>query len=137
MKKKEKIYIACLIGIIVILLIAILIISSPNKKMEKIQTKDTITNASIMNTIIEPKEEYENPGTPREISKVRIEFKEGTLTRNGATLVIYDDNTYHFAYQESFTLEKRENNEWKAVPYREGMEFRKVGVCPMEYTLEN
>ena len=62
-------------------------------------------------------ERIEKYAEERTIEKVRMEIKEGTLTNAGATVVIYDDNEYHFAYHEQFSIERKENNQRKEVPY--------------------
>lgn len=72
-----------------------------------------------------------------ENAKVKLVFKSGTLTNKGATIYIYDNNDYHFAYHEDFEIEKRENDKWQKVPHDQtkavnGMipGFGEIGVRP-------
>ena len=57
-------------------------------------------------------ERIEKYAEERTIEKVRMEIKEGTLTNVGATVVIYDDNEYHFAYHEQFSIERKDRISW-------------------------
>lgn len=103
------------------------------------KSKISITNATVENQEM-PKNvdgPYDNPGTPRDIAKVKLVFKSGTLTNKGATIYIYDNNDYHFAYHEDFEIEKRENDKWQKVPHDQtkavnGMihGFGEIGVRP-------
>lgn len=149
MSKKEKIGIIILIGALLIAFAGALtfdifmpiLIRDINQEEAKVIPKNEIAviNATIGNQEM-PKnidEPYNNPGIPRDIAKVKLTFKSGTLTNKGATISIYDNNEYHFAYHEDFELDRRENDKWEKVPYDQtkavnGMIplFNEIGVRP-------
>lgn len=47
-------------------------------------------------------------------SDITMTIKEGTLTRTSATVIIRDKNKEH-GYGENYSIEKKENEEWKPV----------------------
>ena len=47
-------------------------------------------------------------------SDVTMTIREGTLTRTSATIIIKDNNKEH-GYGENYSIEKKENEEWKPV----------------------
>lgn len=47
------------------------------------------------------------------ISGVSMEIKEGTLTRDGATIIITDTSGKNYTYGEEYRIDKFEDNEWK------------------------
>lgn len=51
----------------------------------------------------------------RDIKKVDIEIKEGTLTETSATVVITDHNIIPYNYYKYFLIEKYENDKWQFV----------------------
>ena len=120
MKKKYVIGIIILILIIAIILCAFLYnkdntnSNSNNEKEEFI-----VANALDNNVVIEDK--YANLTTEqknaliekRSVDKVSLQIKEGTLTKEGATIVITDKNDYPYSYGEYYTIKKLENGEWR------------------------
>ena len=109
MKKKYVIGIIILILIIAIILCVFLYnkdktnSNSNNEKEEFI-----VANALDNNVVIEDK--YENLTTEqknaliekRSVDKVSLQIKEGTLTKEGATIVITDKNDYPYSYGEYY-----------------------------------
>lgn len=91
MSKKEKIGIGCLIGVLLVVFAVALALDV----MPKVRLRIAMHS-------------------PRDITKVRMVFKRGTLTPKGATIIIDDGNDYHFSYYpDHYYLQKRENDEWK------------------------
>lgn len=73
----------------------------------------TIPNNDLDNYL----EKYFSPNIVRSVDKVSAVVKEGTLTREGVTLIITDDNNPPYIYYaDNFYLYMKENNNWK--PYR-------------------
>ena len=50
----------------------------------------------------------------KDTSDVTMTIREGTLTRTSATVIIRDKNKEH-EYVENYSIEKKENEEWKPV----------------------
>lgn len=44
-------------------------------------------------------------------------LKEGTLTRTGATFIVLNQNTVPYGWGAEFCIEKKENGEWRNVPF--------------------
>lgn len=69
--------------------------------------------------------------TTKYIENVWMEIKEGTLTRSGATIIIYDNNTEHFRYHEKFRIEKYTENGWELLPFLyPDIGFNEIGTSP-------
>lgn len=136
--KRYQIILICVCLIIVVISVGIVLTKKNNNEKELQNLKESVnssTNQEEINKNIavgyelpetnmtdfidtyNTEERIEKYAEERTIEKVRMEIKEGTLTNVGATVVIYDDNEYHFAYHEQFSIEKKENNQWEAVPY--------------------
>ena len=49
----------------------------------------------------------------RSIKNVKMEIKEGTLNKDGASIIIKDTNLYPFSYGYWFKIEKKVNNNWQ------------------------
>lgn len=108
MSKEEKICIVCLIGVLLVICTSMLII--------ELNRKGILTQLKIAN-----EESYINSGTPRDITKVKVKFRNKTLTPSGGTVIIDDGNDYHFAYYpEHYILQRRENDKWKMVEFKNG-----------------
>ncbi len=48
------------------------------------------------------------------VSEITMTIKEGTLTRTSATVIIKDNDKEH-RYGKDYSIEKKENGEWKPV----------------------
>ena len=110
--------------VILIILVAIFfyIREYKNTKNKKINNynfiksnENTITNN---NTIINNENNILNNNDvqdlkERSIKNVKMEIKEGTLNKNGASIIIKDTNLYHFLYDYWFKIEKKVNNNWQ------------------------
>lgn len=59
--------------------------------------------------------EIDIPEIERSKDKVKMTIKEGTLTRNGATVIIHDDNENPYIYGNDYLIYRMEENEWKLV----------------------
>ena len=120
MKKKYVIGIIILILIIAIILCVFLYNKdNTNSNFNNEKEKFIVANALDNNVIIEDK--YANLTTEqknaliekRSVDKVSLQIKEGTLTKEGATIVITDKNDYPYSYGEYYTIKKLENGEWR------------------------
>lgn len=69
----------------------------------------------INNTYVMPEEEYEKKLAKRSIDNVKMELKEGTLTRKGATFIITDKNEISYSYGTWYRIDIKKNGEWKEV----------------------
>ena len=47
------------------------------------------------------------------IDGVSMEIKEGTLTKDGATIIITDNSGKNYTYGDEYRIDKYENNKWK------------------------
>ena len=77
--------------------------------------ENTITNN---NTIINNENNISNNNDvqglkERSIKNVKMEIKEGTLNKDGASIIIKDTNLYPFSYGYWFKIEKKVNNNWQ------------------------
>lgn len=136
--KRYQIILICVCLIIVVISVGIVLTKKNNNEKELQNLKESVnssTNQEKINKNIavgyelpetnmtdfidtyNTEERIEKYAEERTIEKVRMEIKEGTLTNAGATVAIYDDNEYHFAYHEQFSIERKENNQRKEVPY--------------------
>ena len=110
MKKKIIKY-----GIIIVLIIIVLIgiISIVNSKKTTEENTVLVLEGNI-NAITEDKyanlttEQIEQLTSDRSIDKVNLKIKDGTLTKEGATIIITDKNDLPYSYNEYYTLEKLE-----------------------------
>ena len=63
--------------------------------------------------------------------EVTMTIKEGTLTPNGATIIIKDKENH--TYGEAFSIERKEDNKWKKQePIIEDYFFNLIGYTPNE-----
>ena len=104
--------------VILIILVAIFFYTREykNTKNKKINNynfiksnENTITNN---NTIINNENNIPN-NNDRSVKNVKMEIKEGTLNKNGASIIIKDTNLYPFSYGYWFKIEKKVNNNWQ------------------------
>ncbi len=137
MKKKYVIGIIILILIIAIIL-CVFLYNIDNKNSNSNNKEEIIVaNALDSNSIIEDK--FANLSTTeiselvekRSVDKVSIQIKEGTLTKEGATIVITDKNDYPYVYGKEYRIEKLENNEWKKI------QSGNYGVDAIAYKTDN
>lgn len=61
------------------------------------------------------------------IENVKIEIKEGTLSKTGATIIIEDTNKEHYMYGLHFRIDKKEENSWKTLLAKENVIFNDIG----------
>ena len=57
---------------------------------------------------------------PVELNNIKMEIKEGTLTRTGATIVITDLGKEKTIFGECYTIEKKVFNQWKVLKSPDG-----------------
>ena len=114
MKKKYVIGIIILILIIAIIL-CVFLYNIDNKNSNSNNKEEIIVaNALDSNSIIEDK--FANLSTTeiselvekRSVDKVSIQIKEGTLTKEGATIVITDTHNPHYTQETFYRIDKSE-----------------------------
>lgn len=124
--KNKKIYIGIIIVIVIVLALILGIIwnNKSNDRKNVTTNEDNVVVVEPENTINSVVEDrYANLTTEqinklvkdRSIDNVSLQIKEGTLTREGVTIIIADKNDYPYVYSENYTLEKLENGEWKTL----------------------
>ncbi len=60
------------------------------------------------------------------IENIKMEIKEGTLTKTGATIIIKDTNVKHYMYGLHFRIDKKEENYWKPLLAKENVIFNDI-----------
>jgi len=61
------------------------------------------------------------------IENVKMEIKEGTLTKTVATILIKDTNVEHYMYGLQFRIDKKEESSWKTLLAKENVIFNDIG----------
>ena len=56
-----------------------------------------------------------NNNDERNVEKVKMSIKEGTLTQSSASIIILDNNDIPYAYDEWFRIDRKVNNKWEEV----------------------
>lgn len=119
---KKKIFVI----LFTIILIAILLYFGYYKYLiNKIpaQTKTVYNNNTsneMMASYAQMKDDIE---LGRDINKISVYIKEGTLTPTGATMVIKDDNEYPYGYGETYYIQKKKNDKWENLMYKDTSEI--------------
>lgn len=127
MKKKNALKIALMVLVIILLLILLWIcfIKPSNSSLNNISTNiSNVMPSTNQNQYlsVEPdgsqvnEVEKQETLSKRNINNVSMAIKENTLTRNGATLVITDNNEMSYEYGEYYKIEKLEGNNWISAP---------------------
>lgn len=124
--KDKKLYIGLIIVLIIVLAIILgIVLNNKSDDKENITTNEdnfvVVEPENTTNSVVE--DPYENLTTEqinelvkdRSVGNVSLQIKEGTLTREGVTIIIADKNDYPYVYSENYTLEKLENGEWKVL----------------------
>lgn len=62
----------------------------------------------------EYREKYDNQNKIID-NNINIEIKTGTLTKQGATIIITNKNNYKVRYEEWFRIDKKQNEKWRDV----------------------
>lgn len=66
-----------------------------------------------------------NDGLSQNTQKVRIEIQANSITPEGATIIISDENEIPYLWKENYTLMKKVDNNWENVPSLIEMNFSK------------
>ena len=61
-------------------------------------------------------------------SDITMTIKEGTLTRKSATIILESKNDYSCG--ESYSIDKKENGEWKSINQINSYTFNLLGLLP-------
>lgn len=70
---------------------------------------------NISNNSNSAKLDLTNNNDERNIEKVKMLIKEGTLTPSSASIIILDNNDNPYAYDEWFKIDRKVNNKWEEV----------------------
>lgn len=65
-------------------------------------------------------------------SKVNIKIKEGTLTNEGATIVITDKNDNPISWGVDFLVEVKKDEQWELVPQKAQVSWIEIALLPNE-----
>ena len=65
-------------------------------------------------------------------SKVNIKVKEGTLTNEGATIVITDKNENPISWGVDFLVEVKKDDKWELVPQKAEVSWIEIAMMPNE-----
>lgn len=114
--RRKNAYIGVLIVVCILFAINMFILENLCEVEESNRANREIANKVLVNT--------------KSLDNVSMKIKEGTLTRKGATITIYDGNIEHFAYHDKFRIECFENGEWKELPFISNRDFGEYGVTP-------
>lgn len=103
---KKSMFILLLLLIVIIVTIVVFIISS---KRNNVDTNDVVLNTSTTNL---QSNNNNNENSDLIAENVKMTIKEGTLTKNGVTVIITDENEERYYYDNWFRIDKRQNDEW-------------------------
>ena len=70
---------------------------------------------NISNNLNSAKLDLTNNNDERNVKKVKMSIKEGTLTQSSASIIILDNNDTPYAYDEWFRIDRKVNNKWEEV----------------------
>lgn len=131
MKDNKKTIIVLLVIIVVLVaVIAYLLLNNADKNTNTTTSQNAVSEEYVVmnrttNSTLVPayKDRYANLTSEqinemvekRSMDKVSVAIKDGTLTKEGATIVITDNNDFPYSYGEDYNLQKLENGEWKDV----------------------
>ena len=68
---------------------------------------------NISNNLNSAKLDLTNNNDERNVKKVKMSIKEGTLTQSSASIIILDNNDTPYAYDEWFRIDRKVNNKWR------------------------
>lgn len=96
-------------GAIIIVIIIIIIIFIISKNTQESSNSNVIQNITETN-LQENNSNEENFG--KIANNITMAIKEGTLTNEGATVIITDKNEKKYSYSSWFIIEKKQNGNW-------------------------
>ena len=91
-------------------IVLILIILGGIYFIKKFKVVNNISNNSNSSKL-----DLTNNNDERNIEKVKMSIKEGTLTRSSASIIILNNNDSPYAYDEWFKIDRKVNNKWEEV----------------------
>ena len=129
MKDNKKLIIALTLVIVVLvaIIVYLLLNNAENKNVnttsggEEVVAINAINDENAINELYKLNDRYANLTSEqinemiekRSIDKVSAVIKEGTLTKEGATVVITDKNDYPYSYGEDFDIQKLKDGKWE------------------------
>lgn len=130
MKDNKKTVIVLVVIIVVLVAIIVYLLLNNTDNNENINTTSVGEEAAVLNAINDENainelyklnDRYANLTSEqinemiekRSIDKVSAVIKEGTLTKEGATVVITDKNDYPYSYGEDFDIQKLKDGKWE------------------------
>ena len=126
--KKTVIVLVVIIVVLVAIIVYLLLNNTDNNENinttsvgEEAAVLNAINDENAINSLYKLNDRYANLTTEqinkmieeRSMDNVSIAIKEGTLTKEGATIVVTDKNDYPYSYGEEFNIQKQEDGEWK------------------------
>ena len=129
MKDNKKLIIALTLVIVVLvaIIVYLLLNNAENKNVnttsggEEVVAINAINDENAINELYKLNDKYANLTSEqinemiekRSIDKVFMVIKDGTLTKEGAAVVITDKNDYPFSYGEDFNIQKLKDGKWE------------------------
>lgn len=97
-------------GAIIIVLVVIILLFIISKNTQKSYINSNVTQNTTKTNLQENNSNEENLG--KIANNITMTIKEGTLTNEGATVIITDKNEKKYDYGRWFIIEKKQNGEW-------------------------
>lgn len=97
-------------GAIIIVIIIIIIIFIISKNTQKSNSNNNVIQNITRTNLQEDNSNVENYG--KIANNITMTIKEGTLTNEGATVIITDKNEKKYDYGRWFIIEKKQNGNW-------------------------
>ena len=97
-------------GAIIIVLVVIILLFIISKNTQKSYINSNVTQNTTKTNLQENNSNEENLG--KIANNITMTIKEGTLTNEGATVIITDKNEKKYNYGRWFIIEKKQNGNW-------------------------
>ena len=112
-EKKKGFLIHILIGVLVSIMIITIIIIFPKGKNDDEEKEYSSKVSESLSEERENKESSDTIKSNKNKNKVEISIKEGTLSSEGATIIITDTNKEKFTWIPAYTLQQKKNKKWQ------------------------
>lgn len=124
----KKRYIIIFICIILITIAFLLLFMSGRENNLDIETMQNYTDDSEKQEITQEEQEEILKGNLGEINRI---FKDGSITENGATILLINRTNLCYPYSHWFVIEKKVNNNWKLLKFKKDIVINAIYTCIM------
>ena len=124
----KKRYIIIFICIILITIAFLLLFMSGRENNLDIGTMQNYTGDSEKQEITQEEQEEILKGNLGEINRI---FKDGSITKNGATILLINRTNLCYPYSHWFVIEKKVNNNWKLLKFKKDIVINAIYTCIM------